>query len=676
MKKILSLIIIIFYFLSTRAQERQVTVINDNWKYYDAYNFERKATKQFVTLPHTWNVAEIMDGVMEYRRTAGYYERNITYRKEWDEKRIFLHFEGANSVADIWVNNKYVANHKGGYTAFTIEITKELKPGDNRLLVMVSNAIRTDVLPLHGDFNIYGGLHRPVSLIVTSKNCITPLDYGAAGVYVQQKSVTKMMADLLVKTVLSIQEQADGLTLKTIILNKDSTVVATATSPVNKNAPEQLQQLQINKPHLWNGFADPYLYQVKTQLQSNGQVIDEVAVPLGLRFFSLDANKGFFLNESYLDLYGFGKHDDYFNKGTAALPEDYNKDFELIRESGATSLRLTHYPHNQYFYDGCDREGVVLWTEIPFVGPGGYTGTGYVKTKELESHIIQVTKEMVKQNYNHPSVIFWGLGNELKIDFDDPQPFLQKLNAMVKEMDPQRITTYASNLGANQFTQVSDAMAWNQYFGWYGGSFERIGSWANQTHQTLPDKPIAISEYGAGASPFHHIEILKAPTPTGKFHPEEWQTAFHEAHWRQLKERPFIWGKYIWAFADFSSSIRTEGDRNGINDKGLITYDRKIKKDAFFFYKANWNREDMVYIAERRNDKRKEATVNIKVYTNMEKVTLFVNGKSLATQKPDSVKIAIWENVPLQLGNNTIEARGIFRKKLLYDKVVWERVAP
>jgi beta-galactosidase len=253
---------------------------------------------------------------------------------------------------------------------------------------------------------------------------------------------------------------------------------------------------------------------------------------------------------------------------------------------GANSARLTHYPHNKVFYNLADEKGLILWSEIPFVGEGGYMGTGYVNSPALAENAKQNLIELIRQNYNHPSIMFWGLFNELKLNYDDPQPLLKELNILAKKEDPYRLTTMASNLGVSDFKNTSDLMGWNKYFGWYGNDFEEVKSWADQTHAAIPNRPFALTEYGAGGSPFKHYETLVKVDPNGRFHPEEWQTAFHEKHWEILKDRNFIWGKFIWSLADFSSSIRTEGDTNGINDKGLVTYDRAIKKDAYYFYKA------------------------------------------------------------------------------------------
>lgn len=657
---------------STNDQGRQTISFNSDWQFHFAYNFEQNIKKESVNLPHTWNAQETLKGIADYNRTSGIYENTLMVGPEWKNKRLFLYFEGANSVATIFINNKFVQEHNGGYTAFCVEVTNFVKPGKNSIKVQVSNAYRLDVLPLHGDFNVYGGIHRPVSLIVTNQNCISPLDHGSAGVYLNQQRVSNQSAQIKVLSKLSILNSVNNLSLKTTIYNKDKKIVSTTVSVIgNGNSKEATQDFNITKPHLWNGKANPYLYTVVVSLWQNEQLIDQVTQPLGLRYFNVDPEKGFFLNGKYLDLYGVGRHEDFAGKGSALSNVDHDSDMQLIKEIGATAARLTHYPQNKHFYDLCDQNGIILWSEIPFVGPGGYTGTGYLKTASLEASVKTTLTELIRQNYNHPSICFWGLFNELKLDHDDPRPFIKELNELAKKEDPSRLTTLASNLSEKEFTDLTDLMGWNQYFGWYGGDFDDIGMWADKTHKALPNKPISVSEYGAGASPFKHVEELKKISPKGKFHPEEWQTAFHEEHWLAFKKRPFIWCKFVWVLADFGSSIRTEGDDNSINDKGLVTYNRAIKKDAFYFYKANWNPQPMLYIAERRNTVRYNPITTIKVFSNLKSAELWVNGKKLGEENKNELNIMLWENVKLNPGTNKIVVRTKSDGKLLEDSCEW-----
>ena len=653
---------------SVSARER--INFNSGWKFHLAYDVSKQPQKISVTLPHTWNAKDVLTGNANYRRETGIYEKTFSVSNAWKDKRLFLYFEGANSVASVFVNKHFIAEHKGGYTCFCLEITNYVKPGQqNSVEVQVSNAYRMDVLPLIGDFNVYGGIHRPVSLLITSKDCISPLDHASPGIYLTPTDVSAASATINILTELSVTDKS-RLRVSTEILDAGGRQVTAMLSNVTDNAQCE-QVLKIKNPHLWNGRASPYLYTVVVKLLRNGQVIDKVTQPLGIRYFNVDVDKGFSLNGKYLDLHGVGFHEDVEGKGSALDTADYDRDMQLINEIGATALRLTHYPHGKYFYDQCDRNGLVVWSEIPFVGPGGYTGDGYIKSPELEEQVKQVLTEMIRQNYNHPAVFFWGLFNELKLDHDDPIPFLKQLNAIAKKEDPTRLTTCASFLDNNKFNGVTDLIAWNKYYGWYDGEFKDLGVWADKMHSQPGQEPFAVSEFGAGGSPLKHWENSGKPAADSKFHPEEWQTLYHEESWRALQKRPFIWGKFVWALADFGSSIRNEGDAPGINDKGLVTYDRAIKKDAFYFYKANWNVEPMIYITDRRNTARAKPSTAIKVYSNVQHVSLMVNGVAIGTGDPDDLHIINWENIELKKGANKIEITAKQGNRVLHDECEW-----
>ncbi|WP_184550477.1 glycoside hydrolase family 2 protein [Mucilaginibacter sp. FT3.2] len=643
---------------------------NQGWKFHLAYDVRKQPEKINVTLPHTWNAKDVLLGNINYKRETGIYEKSFQVNTRWKDKRLFLYFEGANSVASVFVNCHFVAEHRGGYTAFCVEITNFVIPGTlNTIEIQVSNAIRNDVLPLCGDFNVYGGIHRPVSLLVTSKNCISPLDYASPGVYLTPKDISAASATIDILSKLSLSDAAK-FEVRTEIRDADQCIVGSAEEGITDDR-QSTQTIKIKKPHFWNGKTSPYLYTATIKLLKNNQLVDEVKQHLGIRYYQVDAEKGFSLNGKYLDLHGVGLHEDVQGKGSALDTDDYNKDMQLIKEIGANALRLTHYPHGKYFYDLCDKNGLIVWSEIPFVGPGGYSGDGYIKNEALEEQVKQVLTEMIRQNYNHPSILFWGLFNELKLDHDDPVPFLSQLNSLSKKEDPSRLTACASFLDNDRFNDVSDLIAWNKYYGWYDGEFKQIGTWADNTHRLFPGKPFAVSEYGAGGSPFKHTESDEKPVTDGKFHPEEWQTRYHEANWQELNKRSFIWAKFVWALADFGSSIRKEGDAAGINDKGLVTYDRSVKKDAFYFYKANWNNAPMLYITDRRNIDRHQSLTTIKIYSTVLNVQLIVNGAVLKSASPDQLHIIKWENIRLKKGLNKIEVRGGAGSNILEDSCEW-----
>lgn len=677
MKKIKILVLLTVSLLTfqnrilAQSHGRQSIEINDGWTIRPAYDVNRDVAKIKVILPHTWNATDGFHRI-NYNRKSMVYERTLSWSNDMNGKRLFLYFEGVNSVATVMINGKVAGKHIGGYTAFCFEISEFVTPGkDNLLSVFVSNAYRLDVLPLSGDFNVYGGIHRPVHLLVTEQNCITPLDYASPGVYIEPLVVSEKEARFQVKTKLSLLGDASGLRVKTSILNEQQELVAQNTSDLSNAKNEVLQPFSISDPMLWNGKKNPYCYRVKVELLKDEEIIDEVTETTGFRYFSVDADKGFLLNGQYLDLYGFGMHEDIADKGSAYTMVDYLNDIDLVKESGATVLRLTHYPHGKPIYELADQNGIVLWTEIPFVGPGGYTGPGYVKDAELEGNARQMLVEMIRQNYNHPSVFFWGLFNELKLDFDDPVPFLKELNALAKAEDPSRLTTAATFGSGDGFIGISDLIGWNQYSGWYGGKPEQVGTFMDRMKSKAHGIPVCVSEYGAGASIYTHQLPVEQSVPVSNFHPEEWQVVCHEGNWKALSERQYIWGKFVWNFADFGSSIRNEGDRQGINDKGLITYDHKTKKDAFYFYKANWNPEPMVYIASRRYINRTQKVTDIKVFANVGEVELWVNGKKLGTQNSDKFNTITWKNIELTPGENKIEVKAKEGKQALTDSCVW-----
>ncbi|WP_447640951.1 MULTISPECIES: glycoside hydrolase family 2 protein [Chitinophagaceae] len=671
-KQFIFSIVVFLPCIAFSQSQRRLVLLDTGWLFHFAYDMRTNAPKEKVSVPHTWNAKEALEGKMNYTRTNAIYEKKLNLSVIDTSKRYFLFFDGVNSYAQVLVNNHFVGEHKGGYTKFCFEITSFLRSnGNNTIQVQVSNAARPDILPLTGDFNVYGGIHRPVYLLETGKDCISSLDFASSGVYATPyvDTVNNKLGNVTVKTMLSLQTN-QPLTVKTTILDAKNRIVNTASTMVH-DASSLTQKIAVANPQCWDGIRNPYLYAVKVQLLDGNSVLDEVMQPLGFRQYKVDPQNGLILNDRYLDLHGFGFHEDVAGKGSAVSTADLQKDMQLVSEVGATSLRLTHYPHSSYIYNYADSNGIVLWSEIPLVGPGGYTGAGYINNPELKAQALQVLQEMIHQNYNHPSVLFWGLFNELKLDHDDPIPFLTQLDSVCKALDPIRLTTCATFLDGDQFNKVSDVIAWNKYYGWYGGKFSDMGKWADLTHHNYPNKAIAVSEYGAGASIHDHDEGTTAPNPSGHFHPEEWQTAYHEAHWQEFKTRPFVWGKYIWDLADFGSAIRTEGDHNAINDKGLVTYDRKTKKDAFYFYKANWNSEPMVYIAERRYINRKNREVRVKVFANTQYVKLFVNGKLIGEQKPDDNKTAVWQNVVLKKGKNIASVEAKVGDKMLKDACEW-----
>ncbi|WP_234161379.1 glycoside hydrolase family 2 protein [Bacteroides thetaiotaomicron] len=651
---------------------RTFILLDKGWGYRPVSDTGLKSSMKQVTVPHTWN-ANYIPGTRSYNREMMVYRRDLEITPDMKDKRLFLYFEGVNSSATVLVNNKSVGSHKGGYTAFCMEVTDYAKQGTNKLEVWVTNAYNPEILPISGDFNIYGGIHRPCHLLVTEQDCISPLFYASPGVFIHQDKVSEKQAQITVETMLSLRGKKQGLKVRTTIEDAKGNIISQNIEQ-NVTIENVKQPFVIEHPVLWNAKQNPHLYKVIVELLDNGKVIDRVEQRTGLRYFSVDADKGFFLNGKYLDLYGFCLHEEVEGKGSALSAEDHERDMELVKESGATSLRLVHYPHSESIYHLSDENGIVLWTEIPMVGPGGYDFCGFINTDGLKEHARQVLKELVYQKYNHPSICFWGIFNEIRTNYDNAEPFARELHELYKEIDPSRLTTLASCDDPKFYQNCSDLMAWNKYIGWYGSrnAPETAGNFFDKAKAASNGKPVAISEYGGGANVEHHFSMKENDVkPSGQFHPEEGQTYIHEGNWSAFAQRPYMWAKYIWVFADFQSSIRNEGGKPGINDKGLVTYDRKIKKDAFYFYKANWSTEPMIYITSRRFTKRPEASVQVKVYSNLRENTLYVNGKKIGKQKSDSLNRVMWQNVTLSKGENRIRVEGKSKAGVIEDTCVW-----
>ena len=630
----------------TTAQAREVFSIVD-WKFYPAYDVNRQPKMTEVKVPHSWNLEDVFQG-MKYERGAYVYEHMLKMdESQLKDRRYFLKFDGVNSFAEVAVNQQYVGHHAGGYTAFTLEITDKLRPGDNKISVVASNAYRTDVAPLAGDFNMYGGITRPVWLIVTEQDCISPLDYGSSGVYIHQDRITAEGADLRIETVLS-QKTSRKCELRVSIIDKEGKVVAEQLAQPNVQC--SIVNVQCKSPHLWNGRKGPYLYKVRVELLQDGQVIDCVEEQTGLRYFSLDAEKGFFLNGKHLDLHGVCRHEEGYQTGGLYNEAAMRQDADIISELGCTGVRFVHYPHSRYDVQQYDERGIVVWQELNLAGPGGYNSPGYMKNPQLEANVMQNLIEMVKQHFNSPAICFWSLCNELSFKYDEPATFLRQLHEQAKALDPQRLTTFAICYDQDKFQGITDCIGWNKYFGYYekkGG----VGDFMDKAHVLAGTQPIGLCEYGAAGSHLQHGFEAKV---TNRIHYEENQARVHEENWRDMQPRDYAWCKFIWQYADNPSSIRDEGDLRGMNDKGIVSYDRTIRKDAYFFYKANWSSEPVLYIAARRYTDRTEAKTDVKVYTNQPQATLYLNGKRIGKAKRDEIGRIVFKDVTLREGENTI----------------------
>ncbi len=659
--------------MQTLAQRENI-LINQDWNFRFSHQVDKNSSRR-VDLPHTWNAQDALSGKPDYKRGIGNYDKKLFIRSEWKGKRLFLRFEGANCVSNVFINGKQIGEHRGGYGAFIFEITDKVNYGkDNTVLVRVNNGEQLDVMPLVGDFNFYGGIYRDVHLLVTEDICISPLDYASPGVYLVQQQVDKKQAGILARINLSNgTEHPRQATLKLQVKEGDKVVYQAdknvTVAPHTKVQSEEMS-FTLPNPHLWNGTEDPFMYQTVITLMKDGKEIDKVEQPLGLRYYTTDANQGFFLNGKHLPLHGVCRHQEWAEVGNALHPMHHEEDTRLMLEMGVNAIRLAHYPQAAYMYDLMDRNGIVTWAEIPFVGPGGYADKGFVDQPSFRENGKEQLKEMVRQHFNHPSICFWGLFNELKENGDNPLEYIKELNVLAHQEDPTRPTTSASNQGG-AINFITDNIAWNRYDGWYGATPATLASWLDKTHQSHPQIKIAISEYGAGASIYHQQDSLVQTSPGSWWHPENWQTEYHIQNWKIISERPYVWGSFVWNMFDFGAAHRTEGDRPGINDKGLVTHNRKVKKDAFYFYKANWNPEPMVYIAGRRSVNRVKPVTEVQVFSNCAEVTLKVNNQLAGKMQPDGVKVCVFKNIRLNKGKNMIEVSAKNGKKVVTDACCW-----
>ena len=627
---------------------------------------------QAVSIPHCWGWEEAQQG-KDYYRGPGWYRRGLAIAPETG-KRYFLRFEAASLVADVYLNGKLLGEHRGGFGAFCFEITSNLTASRTNLLaVRVDNANFPDIAPLSGDFSVYGGLYRPVHLLVTDDEDFTPLDHGSPGVAWLQTSVSQKQAVLDVTAQISNgtkQNQplmvvasvfdANG---KLVVSNKESI----APAP-NATAPYFLRVIMPH-PHLWNGRKDPYLYKAVVELRSAGEVMDSVEEQIGLRYYSVDPDKGFFLNGQPYHLHGVDKHQDRFNKGWAVSEADLDEDISLIKEIGATVVRCAHYQHSDYFYSLCDKAGILVWAEIPQVNE-------IRDTPQFEESSRNQLLDLIRQNVNHPAIFAWSLFNEIRGSkgCDDPHRELQDLKITANGEDPTRPVIAATCIDIlPQMNKIPDLLGWNIYPGWYSswGTKDDFGAVLDKHRPDSRQGGICISEYGAGANVEQHEQNPIQPKTDGQWHPEEWQAEVHEAAWEAMKQRPFVWGTFVWNMFDFAVSTRHEGGIPGRNDKGLVTYDRKIKKDAFFFYKANWSDEPTLYITSRRFTERTNAVTDVKIYSNAKKVELLVNGVALGEMRNATNCAFIWKNAKLKPGENQVEARAKLDGKSLSDSCVW-----
>ena len=595
---------------------RIVHNINANWTFLkgmtEAPVSIPEAGEQ-VNLPHTWNAKDGQDGGNDYFRGTCCYAKKILKSALPSADRYYLEINGANSSADVYMNGKRLAHHDGGYSTWRVEITGTLRE-ENVLVVLVDNAANDTVYPQTADFTFYGGLYRDVNIVAVPATHFDLETYGCHGIH-----VTPVMdgadAKVNVKAIIYNPQVGDKVLYR--VLDADGTIVAEQ---------ENNGSFVLANARLWDGIKDPYLYSAEVVILRGEEELDKVSARFGCRSFEVHPEKGFILNGREYPLRGVARHQDRWEIGNALLPIHHEEDMELIREAGFNTIRLAHYQHDQYFYDLCDAYGMVVWAEIPYISrhmSGGNENT------------VSQMKELITQCYNHPSICMWGLSNEITMDgAKDPDMLKQHriLNDLVHEMDKTRPTTMAciSMCGMDEeIVHIPDVVSYNHYFGWYGGSMEEYGPWFDKFHAKYPNKPIGVSEYGCEALNWHNSK------PESGDYSEEYQAMYHESLIRQLFTRKYIWATHCWNMFDFGADARAEGGENGQNHKGLITIDRKYKKDSFYAYKAWLNPEPMVHLCGKRYIDRVEDVTNVTVYSNLPEVELFANGVSVCKKQAE-----------------------------------------
>ena len=571
-------------------------------------------TWNWVNLPHSWNAIDGQDGDNDYFRGTATYAKALKKMDLPAADRYFIEVRGANSSADFYLNGKAMAHHDGGYSTWRVDITDALSD-ENLLVFRVDNSANDRVYPQMADFTFYGGLYRDINLICVSESHFELEYYGTPGLKITP-AVKDTTAD--VTTEVYLTNQKEGQTLRYTITDACGSVIATTDTA------DTTATLTIENVHRWHGRRDPYLYTMTVELMENGEVLDNVSARFGCRTFEIDPDRGFILNGEEYPLRGVSRHQDRWGLGNALLPEHHEEDMDLICEVGATTIRLAHYQHDQYFYDLCDERGMVVWAEIPYISKHMPTG---------RENTISQMHELIIQNYNHPSIVVWGLSNEITMSGSDDPDLIDNhkvLNDLAHKLDPTRKTTIAcvSMCGMDaEYLQVPDVVSYNHYFGWYGGETDMNGPWFDEFHKMHPTIPIGCSEYGCEALDWHTSNPMQGD------YTEEYQAYYHEELIKQFFTRPYMWATHVWNMFDFGADARNEGGENGQNHKGLVTFDRKYKKDSFYAYKAWLSDDPFVHLCGKRYVDRVEDVTKVTVYSNLPEVELFANGQSLGKKQ-------------------------------------------
>lgn len=668
-------------------------------------------------VPHTWNrVGHYLPSPesrlnrrenINREEGAGWYRLAFTAPAMATGQRAWLQFDAASRIATVWLNGRELGSHAGGFSRFRFDATPALRAGSSNLLVVrvdnsppVPGSATAETFPLSGDFFVHGGLYRPASLIITNAVHLDMLDHGGAGVYASTTAIRGEQAEVAVRARLrNDSPRREPVRVRVQLLDSTGAVAARAESAITLDAGdtrEATQQLHVRKARLWQGVRDPHLYTLRVEIRgSRGQRLDVLEQSFGIRQTQLDPERGFLLNGRPYRLLGVGYHQDREGKGWAVDPADVAEDLAIIRDMGANAVRLTHYQHGQAVHDLADRMGLVLWDEIPVVTTWTQGGASQ-SSPGLLANARQQLQELIRQNHNHASVVAWGIANE--VDFGatrpdifgrspsgvlpDPRPLLATLHELARAEDPSRPTTLATCCEARDATpgagiplvaDIVESSGANRYYGWYYDQPQQLGAHLDALRAAWPGRSLALSEYGAGGAASMHSDDPRAgrADATGRMQPEEYMAWVHEENWRQLAARHYLWGTFIWNSFDFATTVRREGDADDINTKGLVSYDRKLRKDPFHFYRANWSATPTVHVTGRRYVQRAYAFADVRVYSNAPVTELKINGRSLGTRAACEQKTCVWQRVPLDRGANRVQAIGLFDTASVADVVEW-----
>lgn len=635
-----------FSILSVSA--REVIDLNGGWRFSYGAGFDRKMSD--VTLPHSWNGG----GGISYFG-IGSYLKEITVPQEWaHNKRIYLRVGAASNTAVLLVNGRYAGEHRGGFSPFTIDITPYINFGvSNSILIMVDNASQTDVIPLSSDRSFYGGLYRGCRLIVTDADHISVLDDGTDGVRLAVRDINDSEAMVDARIMFDGTPGADLNVTLDLYAPSDSAPIHTSSATVrigDNGMAELTMPFSVENPVMWNGIENPFLYEAVVTMNNDGGAFDRVRLPLGLRTVGADRDGGFMLNGRPYELRGVILHQDRSGKGAALSRRDIEEDVRMILEMGANAVRLTDGTHDEYFYDLCDANGIVVWSDLPLNAGEGRGGKGFIDSYAFKDNATRQLEEMISQLERHPSVVMLGIFSNIRSVGDNPQGFLRELNDYAKEQLPDRLTV-CSSIEDGSINTITDLVSWAQYFGWESGDVDDYLKWADQFKKGWRDLMPGVGEYGAGGDITVQGPTSTAVRASSEYHPESYQAWFHERYADMIDETPYFWGTFINSMFDYGRPRYTT-DGKDICDMGLVTFDRHVPKDAYYVYKALWSDEPFVHIAEKRNDKTTGFNRKVKVYTNLDSVELTVNGKSVGSLKPVRGR-AVWD-VTLQPGVNTI----------------------